>query len=208
MKGSEALCSDMYGVFAGPWATGRTKVLSPELKENFVRFAKSLGLSDDNIIFPVAIGKWAAGEGEGDRSGLVLPHQGKGGQGTRGSVLCSSHGCPWEPLRVQEDPAPPRDLSPKCSSLTVKISGLSARVPSLVAPGHFPLLPRPCHPVPPPPHTPLSWATFPHCLGACSPLTQKVPLASGGLAWAGGSSRATQRVTGLPGAERLPSLCR
>lgn len=81
MKGSEALCSDMYGVFAGPWATGRTKVLSPELKENFVRFAKSLGLSDDNIIFPVAIGKWAAGEGEGDHSGLVLPHQGKGGRG-------------------------------------------------------------------------------------------------------------------------------
>lgn len=34
---------------------GRTKVLSPELKEQFIRFAKSLGLTDDNIVFPVAI---------------------------------------------------------------------------------------------------------------------------------------------------------
>nr|XP_034351760.1 neutrophil gelatinase-associated lipocalin [Arvicanthis niloticus] len=32
---------------------GRTKELSPELKERFVRFAKSLGLKDDNIIFSV-----------------------------------------------------------------------------------------------------------------------------------------------------------
>lgn len=32
---------------------GRTKELSPELKERFVRFAKSLGLQDDNIIFSV-----------------------------------------------------------------------------------------------------------------------------------------------------------
>ncbi|KAM6183210.1 neutrophil gelatinase-associated lipocalin-like [Erethizon dorsatum] len=30
---------------------GRTKELSPELKQRFVSFAKSLGLSDDNIIF-------------------------------------------------------------------------------------------------------------------------------------------------------------
>lgn len=32
---------------------GRTKELSPELKERFTRFAKSLGLKDDNIIFSV-----------------------------------------------------------------------------------------------------------------------------------------------------------
>ncbi|XP_004849320.1 neutrophil gelatinase-associated lipocalin-like [Heterocephalus glaber] len=32
---------------------GRTKELSPELKQRFVNFAKSLGLTDDNIIFPV-----------------------------------------------------------------------------------------------------------------------------------------------------------
>ncbi|KAI5937967.1 neutrophil gelatinase-associated lipocalin [Manis javanica] len=34
---------------------GRTKKLTPELKERFVRFAKSLGLTDDYIIFPVPI---------------------------------------------------------------------------------------------------------------------------------------------------------
>ncbi|XP_007942557.2 neutrophil gelatinase-associated lipocalin [Orycteropus afer afer] len=34
---------------------GRTKELTPELKENFIRFAKSLGLTDDHIIFPVPI---------------------------------------------------------------------------------------------------------------------------------------------------------
>lgn len=37
-------------------ATGRTKELSPELKEKFTRFAKSLGLTDDHILFPVPIG--------------------------------------------------------------------------------------------------------------------------------------------------------
>lgn len=34
---------------------GRTKELPPERKENFSRFAKSLGLADDNIVFPVPI---------------------------------------------------------------------------------------------------------------------------------------------------------
>lgn len=34
---------------------GRTKELPPELKENFIRFVKSLGLTDDHIIFPVPI---------------------------------------------------------------------------------------------------------------------------------------------------------
>ncbi|XP_004677958.1 PREDICTED: neutrophil gelatinase-associated lipocalin [Condylura cristata] len=34
---------------------GRTKELTPELKEKFIRFAKSLGLTDDYIIFPVPI---------------------------------------------------------------------------------------------------------------------------------------------------------
>lgn len=36
---------------------GRTKELSPELKEKFTRFAKSLGLTDDHILFPVPIDK-------------------------------------------------------------------------------------------------------------------------------------------------------
>lgn len=34
---------------------GRTKELPQELKENFSRFAKSLGLADDNIVYPVPI---------------------------------------------------------------------------------------------------------------------------------------------------------
>ncbi|XP_012627524.1 neutrophil gelatinase-associated lipocalin [Microcebus murinus] len=34
---------------------GRTKELPPELKENFIRFAKSLGLTEDHIIYPVPI---------------------------------------------------------------------------------------------------------------------------------------------------------
>lgn len=36
---------------------GRTKELPAELKENFTRFVKSLGLTDDNIVFPVPIDK-------------------------------------------------------------------------------------------------------------------------------------------------------
>ncbi|XP_059514135.1 neutrophil gelatinase-associated lipocalin-like [Myotis daubentonii] len=36
---------------------GRTKELPPELKENFIRFVKSLGLTDDHIVFPVPIDK-------------------------------------------------------------------------------------------------------------------------------------------------------
>ncbi|KAK2508570.1 hypothetical protein MC885_007005 [Smutsia gigantea] len=41
---------------------GRTKELTPELKERFVRFAKSLGLTDDYIIFPVPIDECIDGE--------------------------------------------------------------------------------------------------------------------------------------------------
>ncbi|XP_039717570.1 neutrophil gelatinase-associated lipocalin isoform X3 [Pteropus medius] len=36
---------------------GRTKELTPELKEDFVHFTKSLGLTDDHILFPVPIDK-------------------------------------------------------------------------------------------------------------------------------------------------------
>ncbi|XP_066112184.1 neutrophil gelatinase-associated lipocalin [Saccopteryx bilineata] len=36
---------------------GRTKELTPELKENFIRFTKSLGLTEDHILFPVPIDK-------------------------------------------------------------------------------------------------------------------------------------------------------
>ncbi|XP_024418126.2 neutrophil gelatinase-associated lipocalin [Desmodus rotundus] len=36
---------------------GRTKELTPELKENFTRFANSLGLTSDHILFPVPIDK-------------------------------------------------------------------------------------------------------------------------------------------------------
>ncbi|XP_058549971.1 neutrophil gelatinase-associated lipocalin-like [Neofelis nebulosa] len=34
---------------------GRTKMLTPELKENFITFAKSLGLTDHHIIFAIPI---------------------------------------------------------------------------------------------------------------------------------------------------------
>lgn len=62
---------------------GRTKELSPELKERFVRFAKSLGLKDDNIMFSVPTGKWPVGEigkgcGDVGTVQLVLTYQGKG----------------------------------------------------------------------------------------------------------------------------------
>lgn len=45
-------------------ATGRTKELTPELKEDFVRFAKSLGLTDDHILFLVPIGNGQLGRRE------------------------------------------------------------------------------------------------------------------------------------------------
>ncbi|KAI4577602.1 hypothetical protein MJT46_003437 [Ovis ammon polii x Ovis aries] len=51
--------SNVYRVFAGrppaTLTTGRTKELTPEVRENFITFAKSLGLTDDHIIFPVPI---------------------------------------------------------------------------------------------------------------------------------------------------------
>lgn len=59
---------------------GRTKELSPELKERFVRFAKSLGLQDDNIIFsvPTGNGQWGDREGRWGLSKLVLTYQRQG----------------------------------------------------------------------------------------------------------------------------------
>lgn len=68
-KGSEAVhpLNNIHGVSPGHspaiLATGRTKELPPELKENFIRFVKSLGLTDDNIVFPVPIGNGQLGRG-------------------------------------------------------------------------------------------------------------------------------------------------
>lgn len=45
---------------------GRTKELPAELKERFVRFAKSLGLTDDHIIFSVPTGNGQWGQGARD----------------------------------------------------------------------------------------------------------------------------------------------
>uniref|UniRef100_A0A8C8XTT7 Lipocalin/cytosolic fatty-acid binding domain-containing protein n=1 Tax=Panthera leo TaxID=9689 RepID=A0A8C8XTT7_PANLE len=44
---------------------GRTKELTHELKENFISFAKALGLTDDHIIFPIPNGNHQLGRGEG-----------------------------------------------------------------------------------------------------------------------------------------------
>lgn len=41
---------------------GRTKELPAELKENFIRFTKSLGLTSDHILFPVPIDKCIDGQ--------------------------------------------------------------------------------------------------------------------------------------------------
>lgn len=79
--------SHTYGVSCGRslaiLVAGRTKELSPELKERFVRFAKSLGLKDDNIIFSVPtgngqLGRQARDVGMWGLSKLVLTYQGKG----------------------------------------------------------------------------------------------------------------------------------
>lgn len=65
---------------------GRTKELPDELKERFVRFAKSLGLTDDHIIFSVPTGNGQLGRGERDvgmwgLSRLIPAHQRKGRHG-------------------------------------------------------------------------------------------------------------------------------
>ena len=39
----------------------RTKELTPEVRENFINFAKSLGLTDDHIVFTVPIGNGQCG---------------------------------------------------------------------------------------------------------------------------------------------------
>lgn len=60
---------------------GRTKELSPELKERFTRFAKSLGLKDDNIIFSVPTGNGQLRRQGRDvgtvQAGTDLPGEGK-----------------------------------------------------------------------------------------------------------------------------------
>ena len=57
--------SNFYRVFAGhspaTLTTGRTKELTPEVRENFINFAKSLGLTDDHIVFTVRIGNGQCG---------------------------------------------------------------------------------------------------------------------------------------------------
>lgn len=71
-KGAEAhLCTQQYlwsvcRPLTAILATGRTKELTPELKEDFIRFTKSLGLTDDHILFPVPIGNGHLGRGERD----------------------------------------------------------------------------------------------------------------------------------------------
>ncbi|XP_005413694.1 PREDICTED: neutrophil gelatinase-associated lipocalin-like [Chinchilla lanigera] len=59
---------------------GRTKELSPELKNYFVHFAKYLGFTDDNILFTAPNGNGRLGERKGmwDSPGLMMPHRGKG----------------------------------------------------------------------------------------------------------------------------------
>lgn len=64
-------------------ATGRTKELPQELKENFSHFAKSLGLTDDNIVYPVPIGNGRLGRG-GRGGGLSRPDDVPQGNGERG----------------------------------------------------------------------------------------------------------------------------
>lgn len=66
-------------------ATGRTKELSLELRQRFVSFAKSLSLSDDNIIFLKPIGNDQRGRREGD-VGSAQPSTGKGDRETQSPV--------------------------------------------------------------------------------------------------------------------------
>lgn len=87
--------------------TGRTKELSPELKEKFTRFAKSLGLTDDHILFPVPIGNGQLGRRERDmgtvQARCCSPREKR--RGTCSPPLVT--GVLWEPLWVQKDHAPP-----------------------------------------------------------------------------------------------------
>lgn len=80
----------MYGVFRDHslliLVAGRTKELPDELKEQFVRFAKSLGLTDNHIIFSVPTGNGQLGTGERDvgmweLSRLIPAYQRKGRHG-------------------------------------------------------------------------------------------------------------------------------
>ncbi|XP_012372436.1 neutrophil gelatinase-associated lipocalin-like [Octodon degus] len=57
---------------------GRTKELNSRVKKHFIRFSKSLGLSDDNIIFFEPIGNYQLHRGVGKwrwtLSNMMLPH--------------------------------------------------------------------------------------------------------------------------------------
>ncbi|XP_006835043.1 PREDICTED: neutrophil gelatinase-associated lipocalin [Chrysochloris asiatica] len=81
---------------------GRTKELTPELKENFIRFAKSLGLTDDHIIYPVPIGNGQSGEAEGDmrtvQACAATQRKGLVGACPDGSFFWFGSQCPELPL--------------------------------------------------------------------------------------------------------------
>lgn len=63
-------------------AIGRTKELTPELKKRFTSFAKSLGLTDDYIIFSVPIGKTSRERAEAlEPSSQLLPSRERGSGG-------------------------------------------------------------------------------------------------------------------------------
>ncbi|KAF5928225.1 hypothetical protein HPG69_016598, partial [Diceros bicornis minor] len=104
---------------------GRTKELPPERREEFTRFAKSIGLTDDHIIFPIPIGKAQLGRGEGDmqlsRPDAAPPR--KGGEKRLGPLVHSLEP-PGSHFGLRETLSHPgvcgarRDLGPKCSSLT------------------------------------------------------------------------------------------
>ena len=104
---------------------GRTKQLSTALKEYFTQFAKSLGLTDDHIVFPAPTGNCQLGRGGGDTGdcpGLMLPHEGKGGGETQAPTAVT--GAPGSHFGFKKTlpragvcGAPSR-VGPKASSLT------------------------------------------------------------------------------------------
>lgn len=66
-------------------------MLSPEVKEYLKNFVKSLGLSENNVIFTNYVSNDKLGEREG-KLGLTRPeHVPKGKGNKRHSVTCSSH---------------------------------------------------------------------------------------------------------------------